>query len=58
MIAGFASSPFVELQQKMNQAASEAVLAQALQRILSIGETSGKDTAYGILLGLNAVKNK
>lgn len=58
MIAGYASSPFVELQQKMKPAASKAEAAQALQRILSIGETSGKDTAYGILLGLNAVKNK
>lgn len=58
MLNGFASSPFVELQKKMKQAVNEAALAQALQRILSIGETSGKDTAYGILLGLNAVKNK
>lgn len=58
MLAGFASSPFVELQQRMQQPAAEAELAQAVQRILSIGETSGKDTAYGILLGLNAVKNR
>ena len=58
MLAGFASSPFIALQQKIDKKANETELIQALEKILLIGGTSGKDTAYGMLLGLNAVKNR
>lgn len=57
MLSGYASSPFIALQQALQRESSEAELASVVEGLLAIGHTSGSDTCYGLLLGIEAVQN-
>lgn len=54
---GFVSSPFIHLNQWLLHPVSDN-LDSTVENILTIGHTSGKDTAYGLLMGLVMLANE
>ncbi|MFC4770600.1 DUF2877 domain-containing protein [Enterococcus hermanniensis] len=56
-VQGFVSSPFIQLNQWFMYPVPEK-LDVVLKNILAIGHTSGRDTAYGILLGVIMLSNE
>lgn len=55
LLLGYASSPFIELRNGLEEELPYNELNQLVKAILAIGHTSGSDSCYGLFLGVTAL---